>query len=70
MNHKQVIRDLMSTTGTTQAQLGDLIGVRQTAISNILNRDDIHLSTYVRILAALGYELQIRATEPTDHAQA
>lgn len=63
MNHKTVIKDIMRETHTTQTQLGTLLGVRQTAISNIIKRDDIYLSTYVRILDALGYKLTVTPKE-------
>ena len=59
MNHRAVIREAMRDAGITQAQLGERLGVRQTAISNTVNRDEIKLGTFVRILDALGYELKL-----------
>ena len=59
MNHKTAIKEAMRDTNTTQAELGARLGVRQTAISNIVNRDEIMFGTFVRIMDALGYELRL-----------
>jgi transcriptional regulator with XRE-family HTH domain len=59
MNHKDTIKELLRSTNTTQAQLGQRVGLTQQAISNYRNRDDILLSTYVRIINALGYDIKI-----------
>lgn len=68
MNHKTLIKEAMKATNTTQAQLGERLGVNQQAISNYLNRDDMMFSSLVRVLDALGYDITItkRAEEPTN----
>lgn len=59
MDHKTLIRDAMRTAGVTQAELGARLGIRQQAISNYLNRDDMLFSTFAGIMDALGYEVTI-----------
>lgn len=63
MNHKTAIREAMHNAGVTQKELGERLGGGQSMISSALSRDDIYLSTFVRMLDALGYELTIARKE-------
>lgn len=63
MNHKDIIKQLMNETNTTQTELGARLGIRQTAVSNYLNREDMMFSTFARIIDALGYDFVITPKE-------
>lgn len=60
MDHKATIKEAMKATNTTQSQLGTMLGINQQAVSNYLSRDDIKLSTYTKIMDALGYDLILK----------
>lgn len=60
MKFNEIIRAALKSTGTTQQKLGDRLGVRQTAVSNVLQRDEIMLGTFVEYLDAMGYDIIIR----------
>lgn len=60
MKFNDIIRHAMRETNTTQVQLGERLGVRQTAISNTLQRPETMLGTFVSIMNALGYEVIVR----------
>ena len=59
MRFNDIIRHALKDTGTTQAQLGERLGVRQNAISNTLQRPETMLGTFVSIMNALGYDVAV-----------
>ena len=48
----------------TQAHLAEILGVKQSSISKMESRADIHVSTLARVIEAMGGELEIRARFP------
>ncbi len=58
---KLLLRDLRKALGVTQKQLADAMGVRQSALSQMENRGDWQLTTLVRVVQALGGELEVTA---------
>ena len=66
MNFNEIIRTAMKETNTTQTQLGNLLGVRQSTIGNSLSRNDIYANTLVHMLDKLGYEVVIQKKETAD----
>lgn len=61
MHHTQVIKSIMSDTGTTQKDLVPLTGVKsQSVISERINYKTIGLKPLLEILGAMGYELVVR----------
>ena len=60
MKFNEIIKKVMKETGTTQQQLGDKLGIRQTAVSSMLHRPEPSLATFHEILDILGYEVVVR----------
>lgn len=60
MKFNEIIRSAMQKTGITQVQLGEKLGVHQTAISNTVVRPGITLSKFVIFMDALGYDIVVR----------
>lgn len=58
------VHEIRSLRGLTQAQVAESLGVNQTGVSKIEQRDDILVSTLARLVEALGGELQIHARFP------
>lgn len=50
---------IRKVAGLTQAELGDLLGINQNAVSQMEKRTDIYLSTIRNVALALGYELEV-----------
>lgn len=66
MKFNEIIRSAMQKTGITQVQLGEKLGVRQTAISNTVVRPGITLSKFVTFMDALGYDVIVQPREGYD----
>lgn len=60
MKFNDIIRSAMKQTGITQVQLGEKLGVRQTAISNTVVRPGTTVSKFVIIMDALGYDVVVK----------
>ena len=60
MKFNEIIKQVLNETGTTQKELGKRLGIRQTAVSNILHRSEPSLATFHEILDILGYEIVVR----------
>jgi predicted transcriptional regulator/transcriptional regulator with XRE-family HTH domain len=58
------LQNLRHLQGTTQLSLADQLGVGQTALSHMEQRDDILLSTLEAYITALGGRLHVAATFP------
>jgi len=62
MNFKYIVRSALKETGTTQQRLAEEMGYStgQANIAKIFTRKDIYLSTFVKMLNKLGYEVVVR----------
>lgn len=60
MKFSTIIREAMKDTGTTQARLGEILGIKQNAVSNMLNRTEPSLATFQTALEAMGYEIVVQ----------
>jgi DNA-binding XRE family transcriptional regulator len=58
------LAELRKSRGMSQEELAERAGVRQANISRIEGRDDLKISTLVRIVEAMGASLSIRARFP------
>lgn len=54
------LEDLREGLGITQEELAKLLDVQQPAISKLIRRPDMKISTLRELIAAMGGELQIR----------
>lgn len=60
MKFNTIIREAMKETSTTQARLGEILGIKQNAVSNMLNRTEPSLATFQAALEAMGYEVVVQ----------
>lgn len=60
MKFNDIIRHAMRETNTTQVQLGERLGIRQTAVSSTVVRPNITLAKFVTIMQLMGYEIVVR----------
>lgn len=58
------LADLRTFSGVTQEQLGNAMGVKQNAVSQMEKRTDIYLSTLQKVVVALGFELEVALKSP------
>jgi len=56
----ELLKALRQDRNFSQAQLAELMGIRQASVSKIENQDDMRLSTLRKYVEALGGELEIR----------
>lgn len=59
MKFNEILRAALKETNTTQTRLGEMAGVRQSTVGNTLARTDIFMSTFVKWLDKLGYDVII-----------
>ncbi len=55
---------LRQTRGLTQEELAERLGVRQTHVSRMERRDDMHISTLRDVIEAMGGQLILTAHFP------
>jgi len=60
------LRRLRKLADMTQAQMADLLGVRQSSVSKIEKGGEVYLSTVKRYVEALGASLRVNAQFPID----
>jgi transcriptional regulator with XRE-family HTH domain len=60
----ELISKLRKARDLTQKELADIMDIRQSAISQIENQEDVLVKTLERYIKALGGELEIRAKFP------
>jgi predicted XRE-type DNA-binding protein len=58
------LEQLREGLGLSQEELADVMEVQQTAISKLVRRSDMKVSTLRELIAAMGGELHITATFP------
>lgn len=59
------LHELRKAQGLTQAQLAQMLDLKQASVSKIERQTDLYVSTLRRFVAACGGELQITAVFPT-----
>ncbi len=59
MNIQGIIADIMDYEGVTQYELAKKLHVSRQAVSQMINSNDIKISTVLNILDALGYTFRI-----------
>ena len=64
-----LLRTLRRSRAVTQAELADIMGVRQASVSKLENQNDMRLGTLRRYVEALGGELEIRVRFPGDDVE-
>lgn len=55
---------IRKVAGLTQAELGELLGIKQNAVSQMEKRTDVYLSTIRNVAVALGYDLEVAFRTP------
>ncbi len=55
------IKEIRELLGITQQELADLTGQQQSSISKLENREDVFMKTMVKVIRALGGEIEIKA---------
>jgi DNA-binding XRE family transcriptional regulator len=65
-NRPEAVRlaELRQSRGLTQGQVAEKAGVKQANIARIEGRDDVKVSTLIKVVAAMGATLSIRARFP------
>lgn len=65
VNEKDIVKEAMKTLGWNQTQLAEATGYKtQSAISNRLTGNSMRVDTFVKMLAAMGYEVVVKSTSP------
>ena len=59
MAKKIILRQLRKSVGLTQKQLAHTLGVSQSSLSQLENRNDFQLTTLRRVVKAMGGELDV-----------
>ena len=59
MEVNKIIADIMNKECISQKQLADRIGVSRQAVSQMVNGNDMRVSTLLTILNVLGYTIQV-----------
>jgi len=63
---RMLLSELRRVAGITQVNLAKSIGIKQPTLSQLESRDDMQISTLRRIVKALGGDLEIIASLPTE----
>ena len=64
MKPRNRLRELRKAAGLSQEELAKVMDVQQPAISKLVRRPDMKVSTLRDLIAAMGGELHITATFP------
>ena len=59
MEARQMMRAAMKATKTRQVDLSDRMGVFQSTISGHLNRPNLGLSVFAKVMGAMGYTVAV-----------
>lgn len=61
MNAKEIITSTMKQSGLNQTQMASMIGLKnQSGFSMALNRADLKIGFFVKVLNAMGYEVVVK----------
>jgi DNA-binding XRE family transcriptional regulator len=63
---EMLLSELRRVAGITQVNLAKSIGIKQPTLSQLESQDDMQISTLRRIVKALGGDLEIIASLPTE----
>jgi transcriptional regulator with XRE-family HTH domain len=55
---------IRKVAGLTQAQLGEILGINQNAVSQMEKRTEVFFSTVRNVAVALGYDLEVAFRKP------
>ena len=61
-----VLRELRAQLGLSQVELAECLGVQQSAVSKIERREDMSVSTLIRVIESMGGELEFWVRFPND----
>jgi DNA-binding XRE family transcriptional regulator len=64
LHEEMTLQDLRKALGIEQGELGEILGVKQAAVSRMERRNDMLLSTLRKAVEAMGGELIITARFP------
>ena len=64
MQAEMLLAELRKLEGVTQTELAEKLGIKQPAISQLEQQDDMQISTLQRIVKALGGVLEITVRLP------
>ena len=65
MNEKEIVKAAMKTLGWNQEKLASAAGYKnQSSISSRLTGNSMRVDTFVKMLAAMGYEVVVKSTSP------
>jgi plasmid maintenance system antidote protein VapI len=64
MHAEMLLTELRKLEGVTQVELAERLGIKQPAISQLEQQDDMQISTLQRIVKALGGVLEITVRLP------
>ena len=59
MEDKAILREAMAERSVSQKELGDRIGMGQTAVSANVRRDRMSLDMFSRLLNGMGYDVAV-----------
>jgi DNA-binding XRE family transcriptional regulator len=65
MQAQMLLAELRKLEGMTQEELAEKLGIRQPAVSQLEQQDDMQITTLQRIVKALGGVLEITVRLPT-----
>lgn len=61
-----VLRELRAQLGLSQVELAERLGVQQSAVSKVERREDMSVSTLIRVIESMGGELEFWVRFPDD----
>lgn len=61
---EMLLAEIRRSTGRTQEEVAEILGVKQPTLSRMESQDDMQISTLRRLIEALGGELEIIAHLP------
>ena len=62
-----LLQTALSSTGVTQKQLAEILGIGESRVSQVVNGDgNLKLTTFARYMRALGYAVTVNVT-PVEH---
>lgn len=64
MMAEMLLAEIRRSTGRTQEEVAEILGVKQPTLSRLESQDDMQISTLNRLIEALGGKLEIIAHLP------
>lgn len=66
MEVNRIIANIMDREGVSQKKLADRMGISRQAVSQMVNGNDMKVSTFLALLSALGYTVQVMRGDESD----